>query len=114
VTGLDITDAMIQKARGSIEKSGLHNVKVVKGDATKIPLDDGSVDVVTSNGVLNLVPNKEEAFNEIFRVMKPGGRLQIADIVTKKNVQAVCGIVPQLWADCIGGASVESEYIAMI
>jgi arsenite methyltransferase len=114
VIGLDMTDAMLEKARANVEKSNLRNVKLVKGDATEIPLDDKSVDVVTSNGVLNLVPDKQKAFEEIFRVMKPGGRLQLSDIVTKKNVQAVCGIVPQLWADCIGGAAVENEYLEMI
>ena len=114
VTGLDITEAMIDKARGNIEKSGFKNISVTKGEATMIPLDDGSVDVVTSNGVLNLVPDKERAFSEIFRVLRPGGRLQLADIVTRENVQAACGIVPQLWADCIGGASVEKDYLDMI
>jgi SAM-dependent methyltransferase/predicted DsbA family dithiol-disulfide isomerase len=114
VTGLDMTDAMIEKARSNVKKSGFKNVKVVKGEATKIPLDDGSVDVVTSNGVLNLVPDKQKAFNEIFRVLKPGGRIQLADIVTREDVQAACGIVPQLWADCIGGASVERDYLEMI
>jgi SAM-dependent methyltransferase len=114
VTGLDMTDAMIEKARSNIEKSGLKNVKVVKGEATKIPLGDDSIDVITSNGVLNLVPDKQKAFNEIFRVLKQGGRLQLADIVTKEDVQAACGIVPQLWADCIGGASVERDYLDMI
>ena len=114
VTGLDMTDAMIDKARGNIEKSGFKNIRVTKGEATLIPLDDGSVDVVTSNGVLNLVPDKEKAFAEIFRVLRPGGRLQLADIVTRENVQAACGIVPQLWADCIGGASVEKDYLDMI
>src|SRR5713101_3092307 len=114
VTGLDMTDAMIEKARGNIVKSGFKNIRVTKGEATMIPLDDGSVDVVTSNGVLNLVPDKERAFSEIFRVLRPGGRLQLADIVTRENVQAACGIVPQLWADCIGGASVEMDYLDMI
>lgn len=114
VIGLDMTDAMIEKARANVEKSGFKHVKVVKGDATRIPLEDDSVDVVTSNGVLNLVPDKQKAFSEIFRVLKPGGRLQLADIVTQKNVQAVCGIVPQLWADCIGGAAVEEEYLDAI
>jgi SAM-dependent methyltransferase/predicted DsbA family dithiol-disulfide isomerase len=114
VTGLDITDAMIEKARSNIEKSGFKNVKVVKGEATKIPLGDDSIEVITSNGVLNLVPDKQKAFNEIFRVLKQGGRLQLADIVTKEDVQAACGIVPQLWADCIGGASVERDYLDMI
>jgi SAM-dependent methyltransferase len=114
VTGLDMTDAMIEKARSNIEKSGLKSAKVVKGEATNIPLGDGSIDVVTSNGVLNLVPDKQKAFSEIFRVLKQGGRLQLADIVTSEDVQAACGIVPQLWADCIGGASVEKDYLDMI
>jgi ubiquinone/menaquinone biosynthesis C-methylase UbiE len=114
VTGLDVTDAMLAKARANIAKSGLKNIRVVKGDATKMPVDDASVDVVTSNGVLNLVPDKERAFQEIFRVLKPGGKLQLADIVTATDVQAVCGVVPQLWADCIGGASVEKQYLERI
>jgi len=114
VTGIDMTDAMIEKARANIERSGFRNVRVLNGEATKMPLVNSSVDVVTSNGVLNLVPDKEKAFSEIFRVLKPGGRLQLADIVTKEDVQAACGIVPQLWADCIGGASVEKEYLEMV
>jgi ubiquinone/menaquinone biosynthesis C-methylase UbiE/predicted DsbA family dithiol-disulfide isomerase len=114
VFGLDITDAMIEKARANIEKMGAKNVKILKGDATKIPLEDGSVDVVTSNGVLNLVPNKKQAFEEIFRVLRPGGSLQVADIVTQKDVQKVCGLIPQLWADCIGGASLEKVYLNTI
>jgi SAM-dependent methyltransferase/predicted DsbA family dithiol-disulfide isomerase len=112
VFGLDITDAMIEKARANIEKMGAKNVKILKGNATEIPLDDASVDVVTSNGVLNLVPDKKKAFQEVYRVLKPGGRIQIADIVVQSNVQKVCGLIPQLWADCIGGAAVESEYLA--
>ena len=114
VFGLDITDAMIEKARANIEKMGAKNVKILKGDATRIPLDEASVDVVTSNGVLNLVPEKGKAFHEIYRVLKPGGKIQICDIVVQSNVQKVCGLIPQLWADCIGGAAVESEYIRTI
>jgi SAM-dependent methyltransferase len=114
VIGLDMTDAMIAKAQANVDKSGLKNIRIVNGEATKIPLDDSSVDVVTSNGVLNLVPDKQKAFNEIFRVLKPGGRLQIADIVAQEDVQATCGIVPQLWADCIGGAAVERDYLETI
>ena len=114
VIGLDITDAMIEKARANIGKMGAWNVKILKGDATKIPLENASVDVVTSNGVLNLVPEKGRAFHEIFRVLKPGGRIQISDIVVQSNVQKVCGLIPQLWADCIGGAAVEGEYMNTI
>lgn len=114
VIGLDMTEAMIVKARANIAKSDFANIKVLSGDATNIPLEDDSVDVVTSNGVLNLVPDKEKAFNEIFRVLRPGGRLQLADIVVQQDVQAACGIVPQLWADCIGGAAVEKDYLETI
>ena len=64
--------------------------------------------------MLNLVPDKPAAFREIFRVLKPGGRLQLADIVVQEDVGAVCGINPQLWADCIGGAAVEAEYLKTI
>jgi len=114
VFGLDITDAMIEKARANIGKMGANNVKIVKGDATRIPLEDATVDVVTSNGVLNLVPDKATAFREIYRVLKPDGRIQISDIVVQTDVQKVCGLVPQLWADCIGGAAVESDYLKTI
>ncbi len=114
VFGLDITDAMIEKANTNIAKMRARNVKILKGDATKIPLDNASVDVVTSNGVLNLVPDKRKAFREIYRVLKPGGKIQISDIVVKSDVQKVCGLIPQLWADCIGGAAVERGYLKTI
>ncbi len=114
VFGLDMTPAMIEKARKNIEIMGAENVKILEGNATQIPLPDASVDVVTSNGVLNLIPDKGKAFQEIFRVLKPGGKLQIADIVVQEDVGAVCGINPQLWADCIGGAAVEKDYLTSI
>ena len=114
VFGLDITPAMIAKARANIAGMGVGNGQILEGDATKIPLPGASVDVVTSNGVLNLVPDKPAAFREIFRVLKPGGRLQLADIVVQSDVGAVCGLNPQLWADCIGGAAVEPEYLETI
>ena len=114
VFGLDFTPAMIEKARANIARMGATNLRVLEGNATSVPLPDRSVDVITSNGVLNLVPDKAAAFQEIFRVLKPGGRLQLADIVVQEDVGAVCGLNPQLWADCIGGAAVESEYLGLI
>ena len=114
VYGLDMTPAMIAKARRNIAAMGAKNAEIVEGNATKIPLPSATVDAVTSNGVLNLVPDKAAAFAEIARVLKPGGRLQLADIVVQSDVAATCGINPQLWADCIGGASVEKDYLAFI
>jgi SAM-dependent methyltransferase len=80
--GVDMTAEMRDHARAGARECGLAQVEVLEGDATSLPLDDGSVDVVISNGVLNLVPEKERAFAEVARVMRPGGQLQIADIVT--------------------------------
>ncbi len=78
--GIDMTEAMRDRARGSAAAVGANNVEVHRADATALPLPDASVDVVISNGVLNLVPEKEKAFAEILRVLRPGGRLQLADI----------------------------------
>jgi len=80
--GVDMTADMRDRARAGAQQCGLTHVEVLDGDATDLPLDDQSIDVVMSNGVLNLVPDKARAFAEIARVLRPGGRLQIADIVT--------------------------------
>ena len=79
--GIDMTEAMRDRARASAAAAGLQNVEVHRADATALPFPDASVDVVISNGVLNLVPEKDKAFAEIRRVLRPGGRLQLADIV---------------------------------
>jgi ubiquinone/menaquinone biosynthesis C-methylase UbiE len=78
--GVDMTAAMVERARKSAATAGLHQVEVRQGDATALPVDDESIDVVSSNGVLNLVPEKDRGFSEIIRVLKPGGRLHLADI----------------------------------
>jgi len=84
--GIDMTEAMIDKARAAAALAGLSNVEVRKGDALALPLEDQSIDVVISNGVLNLVPDKLAAFGEIARVLKPGGRLLLGDIVVESEL----------------------------
>lgn len=113
VLALDMTPAMRDKLRRLIGESGVANVEVVEGDAEDIPLPTASVDVVTSNGVLNLVPDKRRAVAEIFRVLKPGGRVQIADIVIHRPVTPDCLGDPKLWAECVVGATVDDDYLDM-
>jgi len=84
--GVDMTPAMIERARGAARAAGLDQVEIRQGDAQALPLDDASIDVVISNGVLNLTTDKLEAFGEIWRVLKPGGRLQLGDIVVESEL----------------------------
>jgi arsenite methyltransferase len=84
--GVEMTEAMVERARSAARAADLPQVEVLKGDATGLPLPDASVDVVISNGVLNLVPEKEKAFSEIVRVLRPGGRLQLADIAVEAEL----------------------------
>ena len=114
VYGLDMTAAMLDKLRRNIEAMGSPNVEPVEGNAEEIPLPDASVDVVTSNGVLNLVPDKPRAFREIVRVLKPGGRVQISDIALRKPVSEKARSDPKLWAECVVGAVLEEDYVGML
>jgi arsenite methyltransferase len=109
--GLDMTEAMRRKASANARVLDLANVELVDGDAEAIPLPDESVDVVTSNGVINLVPDKAAAAREIHRVLRPGGRVQIADIVVRDVPSDECRSQPQLWAECIVGATTEADYL---
>jgi len=113
VYGLDMTDAMHEKLKRNIEKAGVKNIEPLLGNAEEIPLEDESVDVVTSNGVLNLVPDKPMVFDEIYRVLKPGGRLQISDIVIQNASEELdeSRSNPKLWAECIVGALYEGTYV---
>jgi arsenite methyltransferase len=111
VTGLDMTLAMLEKLRRNLVASGRSNVELLAGNAESIPLPDGSVDVVTTNGVINLVPDKLRVIGEIARVLRPGGRLQMADIVVRTLPTEACRSRPELWAECIVGATTEESYI---
>jgi arsenite methyltransferase len=113
VYGLDMTRAMHEKLHANKNAMQLDNVEPLMGNAEKIPLEDNSVDVVTSNGVLNLVPDKTRAFAEIRRVLRPGGRIQISDIVIHKHFNELdeSKANPQLWAECIVGAMHEDDYL---
>jgi SAM-dependent methyltransferase len=113
VFALDMTPAMLAKLRKNVALAGAANVEVVEGNAESVPLPDASVDVVTSNGVLNLVPDKAKAFAEIFRVLRPGGRVQIADIVVGRPVGEDARGDPKLWAQCVVGASLEEDYVEL-
>jgi arsenite methyltransferase len=113
VYALDLTEAMLTKLRRAAAAAGASHVEVLEGSAEDIPLPDGSVDVVTSNGVLNLVPDKPRAAAEIARVLRPGGRVQIADIVIARPVVAVHSRDPALWAECVVGATVEEDYLEL-
>jgi arsenite methyltransferase len=109
--GLDMTAAMRRKAEANARTMGLGTVELIDGNAEEIPLPDESVDVVTSNGVINLVPDKAAAAREIARVLRPGGRVQIADIVVRDIPSDACRSQPQLWAECIVGATTENDYL---
>jgi SAM-dependent methyltransferase len=111
VYGLDMTQAMLDKLQRNIAAMGAQHIVPLEGNAEEIPLPDASVDVVTSNGVLNLVPDKPRAFAEIARVLKPGGRVQISDISLAKPVSDKSRSDPKLWAECVVGAVVEDDYL---
>lgn len=114
VYALDMTAEMRAKLEKTAADAGINNVEVVEGDAESIPLPDESVDVVTTNGVINLVPDKARAIAEIFRVLKPGGRLQISDIALTRPVSARFRQDPQMWAECVVGAVEEERYFVML
>jgi len=114
VYALDMTASMREKLRAAADAAGASNVESIEGDAEAIPLPDGSVDLVTTNGVLNLVPDKARAIAEIFRVLRPGGRLQIADIALARPVSERFRQDPQMWAECVVGAVEEERYLAML
>jgi ubiquinone/menaquinone biosynthesis C-methylase UbiE len=111
VIGIDMTDAMIEAARANAARAGATNVEVRKGTIEKLPVEDGTVDWVISNCVINLSPEKDRVFKEIARVLKPGGRFAISDIVAE-DVPDKVRAQADVFSACIGGAISESEYEA--
>jgi SAM-dependent methyltransferase len=108
--GLDMTDEMLALARENQMKAGVENVEFLKGEIENIPLPDGSIDVIISNCVINLSGDKDRVLAEAFRVLRPGGRFAVSDIVVRGEVPADIRRSVELWAGCIAGALQESEY----
>ncbi len=114
VIGLDMTEAMIEKARKNAEKLGFSNVEFRLGDIEEMPVESNSIDVVISNCVLNLVPDKEKAFTEIFRVLKPGGHLSVSDVVIRGELPQNLREAAELYAGCVAGAIAIDEYLEIM
>lgn len=112
--GLDMTDEMLALARENQAKAGATNVEFLKGEIESIPLPDNSVDVIISNCVINLSGDKDKVLKEAFRVLKPGGRFAVSDVVVRGNVPEEVRRSMELWVGCIGGALKDSDYIAKL
>ena len=112
--GLDMTDEMLALARENQRKAGVENVEFLKGEIENIPLPDNSVDVIISNCVINLSSNKDRVLSEALRVLKPGGRFAVSDIVVRGEMPAEIQRRIELWAGCIAGALAESDYKAKL
>ena len=114
VIGIDFTPAMIEKARSNSEARGLNNVEFRQGDIENMPVTDNTADVIVSNCVLNLVPNKDAVFKEILRVLKPGGHFSISDIVLVGELPAQIQNAAEMYAGCVAGAIQKDEYLQLI
>jgi arsenite methyltransferase len=114
VIGIDFTPAMINKARANAEKLGFSNVEFRQGDIEHMPASDNLADVIVSNCVLNLVPNKEAVIKEIFRVLKPGGHFSISDIVLVGNLPKALQNDAEMYAGCVSGAIQKEDYLEMV
>jgi SAM-dependent methyltransferase len=112
--GLDMTDEMLALARENQLKAGAANVEFLKGTIESIPLPDNSVDVIISNCVINLSSDKDAVLREAFRVLKPGGRFAVSDVVVRGDVPADIRRSMELWVGCIAGALEETEYAAKL
>lgn len=114
VIGVDFTPTMIRRARENADKLGFNNVEFREGDIENLPVSDASVDVVVSNCVLNLVPNKPGVFNEIMRVLRPGGHFSISDVVLVGELPETLRNAAEMYAGCVSGAIQRDEYLELI
>ncbi|MDZ4679962.1 MAG: arsenite methyltransferase [Saprospiraceae bacterium] len=114
VIGIDFTPAMVEKARANAAKLGFSNVEFLQSDIEKMPLADNVADVMVSNCVLNLVPNKDGVFQEIFRTLKPGGHFSISDIVLVGDLPEALQKDAEMYAGCVSGAIQKSDYLDLI
>jgi SAM-dependent methyltransferase len=113
VIGIDMTPEMIAKARANAEKLGTANVEFRLGEIEALPVESGTIDAVISNCVLNLVPDKEKAFAEIHRILKPSGRFIVSDVVLEGDLPADVRRNAELWAGCVSGALQKDEYLSI-
>ena len=114
IIGIDFTEAMINKARHNAETLGFNNVEFRQGDIEKMPVSSNAADVVVSNCVLNLVPNKDKVFKEIFRVLKPGGHFSISDVVLVGKLPDKLKNAAEMYAGCVSGAIQKETYLELI
>ena len=114
VIGVDMTEEMIKRARANAKKHGYKNVEFKLGDIENLPIKDNSIDVVISNCVVNLAPDKSKVFREVYRALKKGGRMYISDIVLLKNLSPEQKKSEELIVGCVGGALLRDEYLKII
>jgi len=114
VIGVDMTPEMIERARENAGKGPYGNVEFRLGEIEKLPVDDGSVDAVISNCVVNLSPDKPKVFGEALRVLKPGGRLMVSDIVLERELPEFIKSSVEAWAGCVAGAALKEDYLGAI
>lgn len=112
--GVDMTEEMINLAMKNAKEMGIYNVEFRKGDIENLPVDDEAVDVIISNCVINLAPDKDRVFSEAYRVLRPGGRLVVSDIVTEGELPEFVKNDPDAWSECIAGALQEGDYVGKL
>ncbi len=114
VIGVDMTEEMVQRARATASRGGYENVEFRLGEIENLPVEDNSVDIILSNCVINLAPDKDKVFREAYRVLRPGGRLMISDLVTEGDLPDEIRKSFDAWAGCVAGALEKSQYLDTI